>query len=95
MLVRLTKKLADVVNGIDLRHCHEGDIVEMPKHHAELLIAEAWADAVAQEQVIDCSPVLRTGQREVAADVRSARRDDTGVVPTVNEFDNPISRSAK
>jgi hypothetical protein len=48
MLVRLTKKLANIVNGIDLSHCDEGDVIELPPRHALLLIADHWAEALPQ-----------------------------------------------
>jgi hypothetical protein len=41
--VRLTGKLADVIDGIDLGQCHVGDIVDLPPREASLLLAEAWA----------------------------------------------------
>jgi hypothetical protein len=46
MLVRLTAKLAEVVNGVDLSRYHEGDVVELPERDCRMLIAEHWADAV-------------------------------------------------
>jgi hypothetical protein len=46
MLVRLTAKLAEVVNGIDISPYHEGDVVELPERDCRMLIAEHWAEAV-------------------------------------------------
>jgi hypothetical protein len=46
MKVRLTKKLADTLDGVDLSHCMEGDVIDLPKQRAELLIAEGWAEPV-------------------------------------------------
>ena len=56
MLVRLTKKLAEVINGVDLSHCAEGDVIEVAVPHAEMLIAERWAEPVSQEEIADCTP---------------------------------------
>lgn len=75
MLVRLTKKLADVVNDIDLTHCNEGDVIDVPPRHALLLIAEGWAEAVAQDERTNCTPVWRPNAREIAADPE--RRDES------------------
>lgn len=66
MTVRLIKKLADVVNGIDVSDCSEGDVIELPTHHAEMLIAEGWAELVA----------WRPDRRAVAADRGRRHRPD-------------------
>lgn len=68
MLVRLTKKLADVVDGIDLTHCQEGDVIDLPARHARLLMAEGWAEVLSSAEVPSCTPVLRARTRAVAAD---------------------------
>ena len=44
--VRLTKKLAEVIDGIDLSDRRVGDVVDLPRHDAEILLAEGWASAV-------------------------------------------------
>jgi hypothetical protein len=44
--VRLTKKLADAIDGIDLSDRRVGDVVDLPKHDAEILLAEGWASPV-------------------------------------------------
>lgn len=43
MRIRLTRKLADCLNGIDLSPYRVGDILTVPRRDAELLIAEGWA----------------------------------------------------
>ena len=43
MRVRIVRKLADWANGIDLRHCSAGDLVDLAERHAEMMIAERWA----------------------------------------------------
>jgi hypothetical protein len=41
--LRLTKKLAEEIDGVDL-HGHEvGDVVDLPPQEATLLMAEQWA----------------------------------------------------
>lgn len=47
MRVKLVRKLADVLNGIDLTHVRIGDVVDLTPHHAALLVVEGWAEPVA------------------------------------------------
>lgn len=42
--VRLIKKLAPVLNGIDLSHIEVGDLVVVPEAVAAMLIREGWAE---------------------------------------------------
>jgi hypothetical protein len=43
MKVRLTRKLADRIDGIDLVGRHPGDLLDLPPEDAWLLVAEHWA----------------------------------------------------
>ena len=43
MCVRLVKKLADVIDDIDLSRARIGDVLTLTVHQAFLLIAEGWA----------------------------------------------------
>jgi hypothetical protein len=43
MRVRLVRKLADILDGIDVSAYKSGDIVNLSQRDAELLIAEQWA----------------------------------------------------
>jgi len=45
MKVVLTRKLADVMDGIDVRGYRSGDVVDLPPRDARLLIVEMWAIA--------------------------------------------------
>ncbi len=49
MRIRLTRKLAPYLDGIDVSACHEGDVLDLPWRQAELLIAESWATIVLHE----------------------------------------------
>jgi hypothetical protein len=42
--VRLTRKYADVLNGVNLQGHDVGDRLPLPPRDAQLLIAEGWAD---------------------------------------------------
>ena len=51
MKVRLTRKLADSIDGVDLSHKRVGRIINVGRHDAQLLIAEGWgapADTVGE-----------------------------------------------
>jgi hypothetical protein len=43
MHVRLIRKLADQLDGVDVSQHREGDVVDLPVHDAALLLAEGWA----------------------------------------------------
>ena len=43
MLVRLIRKFAECLDGVDLSHYNVGDLLDLPSREAELLIAERWA----------------------------------------------------
>jgi hypothetical protein len=47
VLIRLTIKLANTLDGIDVSHVRQGDVVELSAPDAELMIAEGWAERVA------------------------------------------------
>ena len=85
MLVRLTKKLADVVNGIDLSHCHEGDVVELSDRHALMLVADGWAESVEAGTATSCSPLFR-GSFDVAADAGLPRDDQPSVAEKLRHY---------
>jgi len=44
MRVRLLRKLADRVDGIDLTHCDVGEVIELPEPDGRLIIAERWGE---------------------------------------------------
>lgn len=54
MRVRLTRKLAECVDGVDLTGCAVGDILEIPERDAACLIAEGWAvpDRVGARDIV-------------------------------------------
>jgi hypothetical protein len=49
--IRLTRKLAAVVNGVDLSSRKVGDIIELSDSLARMMIAERWAEPVDQPGV--------------------------------------------
>ena len=46
MRVRLTRRLANSIDGVNLSAHQIGDVFEVTRHEAELLVAEAWAVVV-------------------------------------------------
>jgi hypothetical protein len=52
ILLRLTRKLASSLDGIDLSRYAVGDFIELPRYEAELLIAEKWAEAVTESSML-------------------------------------------
>ena len=68
MLVHLKVKLAEVVDGVDLTHFDEGDVIELSEADGQLLLAEGWAESVPKEERV--SSFRKT--RAIAAE-RSAR----------------------
>ena len=49
--VRLIRKFAEKINGIDLSHATTGDELELSARDAEMLIAEGWATPVTAAMV--------------------------------------------
>jgi hypothetical protein len=58
--IRLTRKLANRIDGIDLSHRRTGEIMEISSHDARLLMAEGWATA-------DDAPVRKKRPRAVSS----------------------------
>lgn len=43
MKVRLTRKHAERIDGIDLRGREPGDLFDLPPNEARIIVAEGWA----------------------------------------------------
>ena len=56
--VRLTRKLAECLNGIDVSTCRVGDVLELPEAAARMLIAEGWADTVVDNPLPKTRPAV-------------------------------------
>jgi hypothetical protein len=52
MKVRLTRKFADLINGIDLSKAHTGETLDLSQREAEILMAEGWAEYAGGTQPI-------------------------------------------
>jgi hypothetical protein len=53
MKIRLTRKFADLINGIDLSNAREGETLDLSEREARLLMAEGWAEYDAGTQPRD------------------------------------------
>jgi hypothetical protein len=49
MYVRLVRKLALALNGLDVSRVAVGDVLSLPEETASMLIAEGWAEAIDEE----------------------------------------------
>ena len=56
MRVRLTRKHAERIDGVDLRGYEPGDVFDLPKAEADLLLAEQWAVPERRERVTASAP---------------------------------------
>ena len=50
MVVRLTRKLAGIIDDIDLRAYQVGQMIDLPWREALLLIAEGWAEMIERRR---------------------------------------------
>ena len=68
MQIQLIRKLADYLDGIDVSACRQGDVIELPRRDAELLIAEGWAVAFYEPANREIRRVFAAPERAIAAD---------------------------
>jgi hypothetical protein len=59
MKVRLTRKLAEYIDGVDLRGHQTGDLLELPSPDADLLVAERWAVVEQRRDADSTAPKRR------------------------------------
>ena len=44
MRVRITRKLAEQIDGVDLTNHDVGDVIDLPDRKARMLVAEGWGE---------------------------------------------------
>jgi hypothetical protein len=49
-VIRLTRKLAESVNGFNLSNIDVGDVLELPDQTADMLLAERWAEPLPPDR---------------------------------------------
>ena len=67
--VRLIRKYAEMIDGVNLEEAEVGDRLELPRRDAEVLIAEGWAERAADERRVRLLP-----RRAMAADSPRRRK---------------------
>jgi hypothetical protein len=78
MRVRLIKKLAEMIDGVDLSAHQAGDLIELAPPDASLLLAEGWAvqagshPATHKRQYVSAAPHFTAMPSAQAADRRRA-----------------------
>jgi hypothetical protein len=68
MRIRLRRKLAEIVNGFDLRPYREGEVIDVDEPAARMLLLEGWAESafiIARASANDCAPRQRRRQKQV------------------------------
>ena len=68
MQIQLVRKLANHLDGIDVTAYQQGDVIDLPRRDAELLIAEQWAVAYYGPGAREVRSVSATPQLAFAAD---------------------------
>jgi hypothetical protein len=71
MRVRVVRKLAEWVDGIDLRHCTVGDLIDLPDSQAQIIVAEGWA--LFARRAADCIGSTAPGEPLPSAVVERRR----------------------
>ena len=80
LVLRLTKKLAEEIDGISLVGYRVGDLVHLSRKDADVLLAEGWAEVVAEQMYIvgpgaDRRAYRSSPERHSAADRRRRKTD--------------------
>ena len=68
MVVKLIRKLADFIDGVDLSRNRVGDVLRVSRRDGELLLAEGWATRTASKE--------RSEKRERFGEVPQAEAAD-------------------
>jgi hypothetical protein len=77
MLIRLTRKLAECVDGVDLSRAREGDVLDLSPREGELLIAEGWAetcDAPRPAEAVGSPPATASADSAARLTAEQLRR---------------------
>ena len=71
MRIRLIRKLAELLDGVDVSSCEVGDIIEVTRRQANVLIAEGWVEAVTERPRLVHSSGKARPRRELAGPIAS------------------------
>jgi hypothetical protein len=80
MRVRIVRKLADRVDGVDLSHCDVGEVIELPEPDGRLIIAERWGVFARRQEDVGSGHEHAVGsasldRRHTSADLYQRLRD--------------------
>lgn len=67
MKIRLTRKLSNLLDGIDLSRYQQGDTLDLSAREADMLVAEGWAEPAedpARDRAADW-PARARGRRRL------------------------------
>jgi hypothetical protein len=80
--VRLTKKLAEVIDGVDLSRHVVGETLTVSPLEARLLIAEGWAEKSEPRRYRESSPAVSSVTRlDMTSEPTSETRPSVSVWP--------------
>jgi hypothetical protein len=63
--VRLTRKLALVLNGVDVSRFSVGDVFEVTAEQADMLVENGWAEAVPMD-LVPVEPSRKASQNDLS-----------------------------
>ena len=63
--IRLTRKLALTMNGVDVSRLSVGDIIELPDHQAQMMVECGWADRVPEPSSLPDLSVASSSERNL------------------------------
>ena len=71
MKVRLTRKHAERIDGIDLRGHEPGDLLDLPPEEARIIVAERWAVPERRERQTSTGPRRRAADHPESDEIAS------------------------
>jgi len=76
MRVRIVRKLADLVDGVDLTNHDVGEVIELPDTDGRLIIAERWGEFARREADLtgDASAPRSLDRRKTSSDLYARLR---------------------
>lgn len=82
MRVRLVRKLAEILDGVDVSACEVGQIIEVTPREADLLLAEGWVEPAPE-------------RTQLQSNLNQPRRGFAGSYPIAQAADLRKPRSAE
>ena len=63
--IRLTRKLALTMNGVDVSRLSVGDIIELPDHQAQMMVECGWAELAPDPSALPDLSVASSSERNL------------------------------